>query len=50
MSYDFDTAVERSGIGNMIEEMKPQAVRDAGMASYWGASSASEQRLPLSTQ
>jgi len=37
MSYDFDTAVERSGIGNMIEEMKPQAVRDAGMASYWGA-------------
>ena len=37
MSYDFDTAVDRSGIGNMIEVSRPQTVRDAGLTSYWGA-------------
>jgi Bifunctional PLP-dependent enzyme with beta-cystathionase and maltose regulon repressor activities len=37
MRFDFDTAVDRSGIGNMIEGSKPAAVREAGLASYWGA-------------
>ncbi len=37
MRYDFDTAVDRSGIGNMIEEWQPPAIRDAGLTSYWGA-------------
>ncbi len=37
MKYDFETAVDRTGIGNMIEERKPAAVRAAGLLSYWGA-------------
>ncbi len=37
MNFDFDTAVDRSGIGNMIEERQTPAIRAAGLASYWGA-------------
>jgi cysteine-S-conjugate beta-lyase len=37
MGFDFDTVVDRRDIGNMMEESKPQALRDAGLPSYWGA-------------
>jgi len=37
MKFDFDTVVDRRDIGNMIEETKPRAIRDAGLPSYWGA-------------
>ena len=37
MDFDFNTVVDRSGIGNMMEEFTPQAIRDAGLPSYWGA-------------
>ncbi|MDP3176454.1 MAG: aminotransferase class I/II-fold pyridoxal phosphate-dependent enzyme [Spirochaetaceae bacterium] len=37
MGYDFDTVVDRSDIGNMIEESKPRTLREAGLPSYWGA-------------
>jgi cystathionine beta-lyase len=37
MSFDFDTTVDRSGIGNMIEARQSQAIRAAGLSSYWGA-------------
>jgi len=37
MGFDFDTLVDRTGIGNMKERFTPQPIRDAGLPSYWGA-------------
>lgn len=37
MKFDFDSFVCRSGIGNLIEELTPKAIREAGLPSYWGA-------------
>lgn len=35
--FDFDKLVDRTGTGSLKGEMTPQAVRDAGLVSYWGA-------------
>jgi cystathionine beta-lyase len=37
MEFDFDTVVDRSGIGSMLEASKSAAIREAGLPTYWGA-------------
>ena len=35
--YEFDRLVDRTGSGSLKDAYMPQAVRDAGLVSYWGA-------------
>ena len=37
MDFDFETPVDHRGLGNLKEEYTPQAIRAAGLPSYWGA-------------
>lgn len=37
MKFDFDTRVDRTGAGSLKDFFTPQALKDAGLVTYWGA-------------